>query len=56
MLFADSTARLERLLEQIMRETDPIKYDELGAEIWRVLHERDRLKSVLAIQERGKDG
>ena len=38
--FADSTARLERLLEQIMRETDPIKYDDLGAEIWRVLHER----------------
>lgn len=38
---ADSSARLELLLEQIMKETDPVKYDQLGAEIWRVLRERD---------------
>ena len=41
---ADSTAVLERLLDQIMKETDPVKYDELGAEIWRILSERERLK------------
>ena len=27
---ADSTARLERLVAQIMKETDPVKYDEIG--------------------------
>ena len=50
--FADSTARLERLVEQIMKEKDPEKCDELGAEIWRVLDERDCLRSALAIQKR----
>jgi hypothetical protein len=50
--FADSTARLERLVEQIMKEKDPEKCDELGAEIWRVLDERGCLRSALAIQKR----
>ena len=49
---ADSTEQLERLLKQIMSETDPIKYAKLGAEIWRVLDHRDRLKSVIATQKR----
>ena len=40
---ADSAARLERLVARIMKETDPVKYDELGAEIWRALSERERL-------------
>jgi len=40
---ADLNARLGDLLRQIMKETDPEKYDELGAEIWRVLSERERL-------------
>lgn len=48
---ADSTVRLERLLEQIMKEKDPEKSDELAAEIWRVLQDRDRLKSALKIQK-----
>jgi hypothetical protein len=26
-----------------MKETDPAMYDDLGAEIWRVLSERERL-------------
>ena len=43
---ANSTANLERLLDQIMKETDPVKYDELGPEIWRVLIERERLTST----------
>ncbi len=40
---AKSTMLLEQLLREIMNETDPEKYDELGAEIWRVLHERETL-------------
>jgi len=40
---ADSTARLEQLVAQIMKETDPVKYDDLGCEFWRVLGERERL-------------
>jgi hypothetical protein len=39
----DSTARLKRLVERIMEETDPAKYDELATEIWRALRERERL-------------
>jgi len=48
---ADSTARLERLVEQIVNEEDPEKCDELAAEIWRVLKERDLLKSALEIRK-----
>jgi len=48
---ADSTARLERLVEHIIKEEDPEKCDELAAEIWRVLRERDLLKSALAIRK-----
>ena len=40
---ADSTAQLERLVAQIMKETDPVKYDEIGSEIWRAFSERERL-------------
>jgi len=40
---AESTARLESLIAQTMVETDPIKYDELCAEIRRVLDERERI-------------
>jgi len=50
--FADSTARLERLIEQIMKEKDPDKCDELAAEIWSILLERDHLRSALEIQKR----
>jgi hypothetical protein len=50
--FADSTARLERLVEQIMKEKDPVKCDELAAEIWCVLKEHDSIRSELAFQKR----
>lgn len=40
---AELNMRLSKLLRQIMKETDPAKYDELGTEIWRVLSERERL-------------
>ena len=45
----DSTARLERLVEQAMKETDPDKSDEVCAEIWRVLHERDEIRKALRV-------
>jgi hypothetical protein len=38
------TKRLEQLVAQIMNETDPVKYDLLGSEIWRVLGELERLR------------
>ena len=41
---AVSTARLEQLVAQIRNETDPVKYDLLGSEIWRVLGELERLR------------
>ena len=31
---ADSIRRQERLVRQIMKEEDPMKFDELGEEIW----------------------
>ncbi len=37
------TARLERLVSEIMKETDPVRYDALGDEIWQILGERERL-------------
>jgi hypothetical protein len=41
--FDDADARLKLLVERIMKETDPMKYDEIGCEIWRALSERERL-------------
>jgi hypothetical protein len=49
---AHTTARLERLLEQAMKETDPDKSDELCAEIWRVLLERDEIRKTLSFANR----
>jgi hypothetical protein len=40
---AESTRRLEQLVRQIMKESDPAVYDQLAEEIWRVLAERERL-------------
>ena len=39
----ESTARLQRLVRQIMKETDPAVYDQLAEEIRRVLAERETL-------------
>ena len=46
---ADSSARLESLLELAMKESDPIKRDKLAIEIHRVLEERELLKRRLPI-------
>lgn len=43
---ADSLERLKRLVDQIMIEGDPAKYDEFACEIWRVLDERRVLQTV----------
>ena len=50
--FVNFKARLETLLHQIMRETDAAKFDELGAEIWRVLEELDRARKDLRDRDR----
>ena len=41
--FAQSTARLKQLVREIIKETEPVRYDTLAEEIWRVLAERERL-------------
>jgi len=48
---ADTTARLQRLLEVVMKETDQAKYDELSEEIWRVLKQREGIKEALTERE-----
>ena len=53
--FADSRARLEQLLKQVMEEKNSAKSNKLAAEIWRVLRERDRLRSALVTQKPGND-
>ena len=50
---ADTTARLQPLVQQAMQETDPDKSDELYAEIWRVLRERDEVRKALRFASRG---
>lgn len=49
---ANTTALLEQLVRQVMKETDPVKYDIMTAEIRRVLDEREHLRSALALQEK----
>lgn len=46
---ADSTARLEQLLEETMKEKDPTRRDDLSAKIRQVLLERERLKNLRVI-------
>jgi len=49
--FADSTERLKQLLARVSKETDPKKYDDLSAEIRRVLDEREILRQARGTQE-----
>jgi hypothetical protein len=42
----NSNARLEKLLKRIMKEKDPVKYDELCSELWLVLDERESFTGV----------
>jgi hypothetical protein len=48
----DSNTRLTQLLRQIMKETDPAKYDELGDEIWPDLSERERFVGQESLPEK----
>ena len=45
---ADSTARLERLLRQLVAEKDADKADPLVEEVWEILAERDRIREAIA--------
>jgi hypothetical protein len=44
--FGNSNAQLEKLLKRIMKEKDPVKYDELCSELWLVLDERESFIGV----------
>jgi hypothetical protein len=50
--FEDSTAQLERLVAEAVKEMDSAKYDELCTEIWRVFSRRKRLRGINASSER----
>jgi hypothetical protein len=39
---AESTAHLQRLVAEIMKESDPLRFDNLADEIWKELAERER--------------
>jgi hypothetical protein len=54
--FADSSARLEKLLELDTKEKDPARSDELAAEIRRVLNEREFLRNRLGITRQTEEG
>jgi hypothetical protein len=41
-----SNARLEKLVRRIMKEKDPVAFDELCSELWLVLKEREYLAHV----------
>jgi hypothetical protein len=51
---AELNMRLGQLLPQIMKEADAAKYDELGAETWQALGERERLTSAQFSPEKTK--
>ena len=42
----NSNARLEKLVRRIMKEKDPVEFDELCSELWLVLNERESLTDV----------
>ena len=54
--FADSSARLEKLLELATKEKGPARSDELAAEIRRVLDEREFLRNRLGITRQPEEG
>jgi flagellar biosynthesis chaperone FliJ len=45
--YEESSARLARLLDLATKETNPMVYDELAAEIRRVLDEREQIRNRL---------
>jgi hypothetical protein len=53
--YAESRARLERLLDLAMKEMDPMKRDEITAEIRLVLDERERARSGLRDAQSGRE-
>jgi hypothetical protein len=47
---ADAIATLEKLVRRIIQESDPLKYDTLGSEIWAGLDKLERLRTHLSDQ------
>lgn len=52
---ADSTARLEQPLRQLVAEKDVDKADPLVEEVWKILAERDRIRQPIATDIKGPD-
>jgi hypothetical protein len=50
--FSDTTVLLGRLVAEVIKETDSVKYDDLCTKIWQALTERERLRQVNASSER----
>ena len=48
---ADSTALIERLLKEIMKERSRDRRDELAEEIFRAMEKRENLKTASALQK-----
>jgi hypothetical protein len=44
---AESSANLKRLVAEIMKESDPLRFDTLADKIWNELAERDSLKEAM---------
>jgi hypothetical protein len=42
----ENNSRLEKLLRRIMKEKDPVEFDELCSVLWLVLNEREGLMAV----------
>jgi hypothetical protein len=42
----NSNSRLEKLVRRIMKEKDPVEFDELCSVLWLVLNEREGLTGV----------
>jgi hypothetical protein len=52
---SESTLLLQRLVQQVMKEQDPLKYDQLAADIRHVLDVREHLKAVVVMKEKMQD-
>ncbi len=46
--YAESSARLEKILQQLRMDPHSEKADELIAEVWKILAERERLRQATA--------
>ncbi len=51
--YAESTARLEKILQHLRMDPHSGKADELIAEVWKLLAERERLRQTTVAGSKG---